>query len=354
MIFRNIPNKREFLARAFGHVGILRLLEQTIARQRPGVIVLTYHRIAETGTNLFYDPVISATPEAFDAQLTWLHERVRLITLDELIEQHEDTLTWHEPTMLITFDDGYRDNFELAAPLLRARNVPATFFIPTGFVETPNLPWWDYVAYVIKLTNIRRLVIERSPTDSHAPLEIDIQASSRIDAIMKIIRAFLDGTIPDEHWFLDQLAQRCVVEVDTAALGRNLFMSWTNLQELANSDKNLAIGSHTHSHHKLATLDNDAQRYELATSKQMLEAKLKRPVKALAYPYGWSGTFTTQTKALAAETGYKFALCAREGINRFSHFDQYEVKRLGVGSADSAALLRARSTLHAAFGKSFL
>ena len=52
------------------------------------------------------------------------------------------------------------------------------------------------------------------------------------------------------------------------------------------------IGSHTHSHRKLATLDNDAQRDELARSKQILQAKLRRPVKALAYPYGWPGTYT--------------------------------------------------------------
>ena len=64
MIFRTIPNKREFLARAFGKLGVLDLLEQTIARRRPGLVVLTYHRIAEPEIDMFYSPVISATPES--------------------------------------------------------------------------------------------------------------------------------------------------------------------------------------------------------------------------------------------------------------------------------------------------
>ena len=62
----------------------------------------------------------------------------------------------------------------------------------------------------------------------------------------------------------------------------------------------------------------------------------------------------SQTKALATEAGYEFAFSTREGVNRLDSFDRYEVKRLGVGSSDTPALLRARSTLHAAFGKSFL
>ena len=189
-MFRGIPNKREFLARVFGRLGILRVLEQTIARQRPGLVVLTYHRIAEPGADSFYDPVISATPESFRAQVEWFHNRVRLLTLDELIDQVESGLPWREPVMLLTFDDGYRDNFDLAVPILRERNVPATFFIPTGFLESPRLPWWDHVAYVIKQTHARRLVVDRCSTGGTPPLEIDLQTMSRSTAIMTIIRAF--------------------------------------------------------------------------------------------------------------------------------------------------------------------
>jgi peptidoglycan/xylan/chitin deacetylase (PgdA/CDA1 family) len=131
-------------------------------------------------------------------------------------------------------------------------------------------------------------------------------------------------------------------------------MSWAHIKQLAALNSGLSIGSHTHTHRKLGGLDEDSQREELTTSKKILEAQLGRAIKALAYPYGGPGTFTPQTKVMAAQAGYYLALSSHEGINRFSNLDRYEVRRLSVGSGDSANLIRARCTLHAAFGKSFL
>ncbi len=235
MLFRVIPNKREFLARAFGRLGVLGLLEQTLVRRWPGLIVLTYHRIAEPGGDLFYDPVISATPESFQAQVEWLHNHVRLLTLDELIDQVESGSPWREPAMLLTFDDGYRDNFDLAAPILNERKVPATFFVPTAFLESPRLPWWDYVACVIKQTQAQQLIVECHPKGGPAPLQIDLQTMSRSAAIMLIIRAFLDKSVTDEHWFLDRLTECAKVEIDSEGLGGKLFMGWSHVRQLADS-----------------------------------------------------------------------------------------------------------------------
>jgi hypothetical protein len=77
-LFPGIPNKREFLARAFGRLGVLGLLEHAVAAWRPGLVVLTYHRIAEPGAGPFYDPVISATPESFCTQIDWLRNHVNV------------------------------------------------------------------------------------------------------------------------------------------------------------------------------------------------------------------------------------------------------------------------------------
>ena len=88
----------------------------------------------------------------------------------------------------------------------------------------------------------------------------------------------------------------------------------------------------------------------MAESKRILEARLGREVAALAYPYGWPGSYTARTKALAAEAGYRLAFASLEGVNRPDGLDPYDIRRLGVGSGDSPALLRARTALHAAFG----
>src|SRR5579885_1534693 len=112
-----IRNKREYLARLGGRLGILNLLER-LGGARPGLFVLTYHRIAEPGADPFYDPVISATPDSFRAQVDGLARRMRILRLAEAIEWIASGPPWREPAALITFDDGYRDNFEVAAPIL--------------------------------------------------------------------------------------------------------------------------------------------------------------------------------------------------------------------------------------------
>jgi peptidoglycan/xylan/chitin deacetylase (PgdA/CDA1 family) len=354
-----MQNKREFLARLFRQAGILRLLEGLAAR-RPGLIVFTYHRIAEPAADLFYDPVISATPESFRAQVDWLSGSVRILTLSEAMERIASPTPWQEPAALVTFDDGYRDNFEIAAPILRDRGIPATFFLPTAFVESPRLPWWDEVACIIKQTRVRRLELPRGPDNGgedragRTPLTIDMDAAPRSAAIRAIIAAFLDETISDERWFLERLAERADVALDRETMARALFADWDQVRQLTGPDAGLSIGSHGQSHRKLAGLDGDSQRRELAGSKQILEDRLGREVAVLAYPYGWPGTYTAETKALAVEAGYRAAFSSLEGIDRQDAFDPFEIRRLGVGTGDSAVLLRARAALHATIGRSFL
>src|SRR3954447_9440596 len=113
-----MKNKREILARLFGRWGLVGLLERVAAASRPGLIVLTYHRIAEPGADPFYDPVISATPKSFRAEIEWLRRHVRVLALSEVVSMLESGSRLREPCALVTFDDGYRDNFELAAPIL--------------------------------------------------------------------------------------------------------------------------------------------------------------------------------------------------------------------------------------------
>jgi peptidoglycan/xylan/chitin deacetylase (PgdA/CDA1 family) len=171
---------------------------------------------------------------------------------------------------------------------------------------------------------------------------------------MTIINAFLDDTIADERWFLDQLSTQAKVVVDSERLGRALFMTWDQIGQIADSAAGLSIGSHSHTHRKLARLDDATQLVELTHSKQILEDRLRRPIEALAYPYGWPGACSAVTRKMAAAAGYNLAFSSKEGVNIHGKFDRYDLGRIGVGAADSAALIRARAALYGAFARSFL
>ncbi|QEH39105.1 Polysaccharide deacetylase [Aquisphaera giovannonii] len=356
-----IPNKRAALARVLGGTGLLATLERIAAARhdRPALAVFTYHRIAVPGVEAdpYYDPVISATPEGFRGQVEALARRFRPVGLDEV---HEDgtgppPAGDHRPPALITFDDGYRDNVDAAWPILKAAGVPAAFFLPTGIIDAPRLPWWDQVAFAIKRTRCPALRLERHPDDP-APIAIELGPEPppprRTAAIMRVIGAFLAHEVPDEAWFLARLAQAAEVAIDAEALGRGHFMTWGDARRLAESG--MSIGSHGLSHRALGTLPAEAQREELVASRRTISERIGRHPAAVAYPYGWPGSFTATTTSLAAEAGYRLGFTSREGVNRPGSpgFAPLELRRLNVGTGDTPPLLRARVAMHAALGRS--
>lgn len=340
-MFLSIPNKREFLARRLRDFGVLWLLER--ARRRPGLLVVTHHRIGDPSASPYYEPVFSASPEAFREQICYLRDHFRIVTLDEV----ETSTSLKEPSILIAFDDGYRDNFDTAFPLLEELGIPATFFIPTGFFESPHLPWWDHTAYVLNRTELNQVTL-----DWPTLMTIPLGSSSRADAIWSVISLYLEGKVNDEARFRAHLEERSGVIVDDQALGQELFMTWDQVRVLAGSG--MSIGSHSHTHRALAKLSEAEQREELTRSKQVLERELGRQVSAIAYPFGWQGAYNEITERQARAAGYKLAFSARKGVNRPGCWDQFALRRLGVGFRDTPALFRAQVVCYAALGTSLL
>ena len=137
-----------------------------------------------------------------------------------------------EPAALVTFDDGYRDNFEVAVPILRERERPGDV-LPTHRVPRSRRGCRGGTRWP---TRSNRPACRRSGSSGAAngdapPLSIDLEAMPRLAAIMTIIRAFLDDTIADERWFLDQLFERAEVAVDGESLARRLFTSWDQVRQ---------------------------------------------------------------------------------------------------------------------------
>lgn len=343
----SVANKRAALARGLEAAGATRVLE---ALGGPGrSVVLTHHRIAAQGAaNPFYDPTVSATPEGFRAQMAMLRERFRVVPAGDLIGPADPADP--RPRAAVTFDDGCRDNFDAALPVLREFGIPATFFIPTDFLERPRLPWWDHVAYVVKSSRRDRFEVGRTSEDL-APIIVDLTGPDRHAAIMGLIRPVLAGEVPDRDGFLKRLEDRAEVDVDSPALGRELFMTWGHLKSLAAEGH--TIGSHAHSHVALGTLGDREARRELALSRTILEAAVNRPVRTISYPYGWPGAVDDRTFRLAAAAGYRAGFTAFEGVVR-PGADPLAMPRLNVGGGDSPAMLRARAAFWGSLGRSWL
>ncbi|MGE3820796.1 MAG: polysaccharide deacetylase family protein [Isosphaeraceae bacterium] len=342
-----IKNKRDFLARGLRATGALDLLERWASR--PGLLVLTYHRIGDPSATDFYAPVVSATPEGLREQLRRLRRTRRVLTLEEATEIIASGSPIHRSVALVTFDDGTRDNAEVAAPILREEGVPATFFLPTGLIDEPRLPWYDHVASVLNQSKVRILRLDRPE-----PMVVDLAQVSKAQAIARVVWACLavDIDTNDEAGVLAHLEERAEATLDATATGRELFMSWDDARALIRAGH--SVGSHAHSHRKLSALPEADQRDELTRSKAILETRLGREARTLAYPYGWPGAYDETTQRLAREAGYRVAFASIEGVNRPGAMDPFAIRRLNIGSTDSPVMVRARIALQSALGRSLV
>lgn len=330
-------------AELLDRTGALRLLE--LYARRPGLLVLNYHRIGSSNGNPFDDGVISATADEFRCQVRYLQSHFTLPRLEDLIEIGDERLVGRGPMALVTFDDGYRDNFELAFPVLRDIGVPATFFIATSYIQEPRLPWWDHIAYIVKKSPRQAFTIEYP-----ARFSIDLRQTTRSSALNQILSLYKQAVDVREADFLRHLEEVAGVSPDSESLGRDLFMSWENIRRMC--EEGMSIGSHTHSHRILSALDTSEQRHELSWSKHILEAEIGRPIEAVAYPVGKPFAFTGLTKRLAHEVGYRIGFSYYGGFNRPGHLDLLDLRRVTVESEHSFPQFRTRATLQPLLSRS--
>ncbi len=336
-----IPHKRAFLAARLRDTGLLRLLER-FAR-RPVLAVICYHRVGDPASEPFYNPLVSATPDSFRHQIRLLRDRFRLWSLDDLLSAVEgETFQINEPTALITFDDGYRDNVDVALPILRELEAPATFFLTTDFVGEGRLPWWDHIAFVVKNSPKSRLLLERPE-----PLDVPLDAG----ALPAVIAAFLRTEHPEDPALLTHLEERAGARPPDDA-GRRLFMDWDGARRLLSSG--MTIGAHTVSHRRLSRLTDSEQADELSRPRSIFERELGRAITTVAYPFGLADAFNATTIRLAREAGYRLGFALRPDLVRHGPFPTFAIPRFIVMPDDSPALLRARLALTGVFGRSVL
>ena len=218
--------------------------------------VLTYHSIDDTGS------LLSIKPGSFRAQLARLRaENWRSLSIAEYVAK-AGTATAEPRTLLITFDDGYRNFGELALPLLTEFGFRATLFVPVDFVG--KRPLW----------------LERDWTLTQ-PLLDDVGMSSE---------------------------ERRALEVSTTALLREPLMDWSELRAL--SSAGIDIQSHGAAHYFLTTLPLALVSDDLVRSRKVLEDRLGLPVPTIAYPYGDSNP---EVAAAARDAGFDIGFVSDHG-----------------------------------------
>jgi peptidoglycan/xylan/chitin deacetylase (PgdA/CDA1 family) len=313
--------KRELAARIFARTGVTSLLESV--PRRGVLLVLNYHRIGDAHATPYDSGVFSGTAEELDEQVRYLKRHFHIATLDEVVESIATGGPRHA-TVLITFDDGYIDNYQLAFPVLRSHGVQGVFFLPTAFVGTNHLPWWDVVAYLVKQARTRTIQLQYPE-----PLSFALDQEGVANVIMHILLVCARPEVRTDD-VISQLEAACDCRRPDANADR-CYLDWNEAREM--KQHGMAFGSHTHSHEILTKLPPLRQEEELRTSRETLEQELQTRIETLAYPVGLQTSFSGDTKRALETTGYRAAFSFYGGTNVPGQIERYDIQRYAIGAA---------------------
>ncbi len=326
-------SKRELVARTLQTTGAGRFMQR--AGSWRGTLVLNYHRIGDGRHSDFDRNLWSATAEEFDAQIKAVTREFDVIGLEDL--DHVLSRPGGR-NVLITFDDGYLDNYTDAYPILKRHNAKGLFFVTTGFLDVPQVPWWDEIAWMVRHSPLAGL-----PANPWTVLPIEFDEPHRDRAISRILRVYkrLDGC--ETRAYVDFLAEILQSGHCPAHVGHELWMTWSMIREMEQAG--MAIGGHTVNHPVLSNLTAAEQDYEVGECQRRLTAELRHPAIAFSYPVGGPTSFDHHTRAALSRHGFRWGFTYIGGHVKSPAKDRLALPRAAIETDINQPLFHAILTL---------
>lgn len=306
----------------------------------PGrMLVVMYHRVIDNpGAASTPDPFslgMCVRQKHFEAQMNYMKSRFNVMPLTDALRAVRNGQTLPPATAAITFDDGYLDCLTHAIPVLKALELPATFFVPTGGLEQGHAFWWDRAIAAVADTGLSSIELpELNLTGS-----VSLSRLNRRASMIRILDALWSQPVTALPAAVDALVARLMPEqsYSLAVDARAARLSVEQVRELA--AMGFTIGGHTVNHVDLRHLDAEAVQHELTDSHEALESLLDEPVTAFAYP---SGFHNDDLQRAVRNAGYECAVSTDKGINA-TGFNTHAVYRVGMPDTGVADFKRALS-----------
>jgi peptidoglycan/xylan/chitin deacetylase (PgdA/CDA1 family) len=261
-------------------------------------------------------------PETLKAQIHWMRSVGEIVDYHRLLDFEEPN---DRPLFALTFDDGWRDNFEIAFPLLQRLNVPALVFLVSAAMDTGALFWPEDV--VTKTHRLAGTAVERqllSALRETWPDPVPSQREMR-GSPATVAEAWVEALklVP-----LAERSQRIAdyyhrIGVEQAPL-QGYVMTWEQARIMQSAG--IVFGSHTHTHRILKGLAEADIRYEAEQSKRIISDRLQAPIDALCYP---NARYNGREGRIIASCGYRYAFCI-DGRSVTAKHDMFYVPRFLV------------------------
>ena len=308
---------------------------EALARQRldQSAAVLMYHRVLRPGQIAlsFSHPGIIVALESFEAQMAFLKKRFRLLSIDEFEFYYRGQKRLPPRSCLITFDDGWIDNFENAAPVLEKHAIPSLIFLSVDFIGTKKRFWQERFRSALTALHPNKARYE----GAIEAMDLEAAFKNRFVQIRHysedLFHEALSNSISD---LKSQPVGRIEDNIETLEmamnpnekrkLGDSDFINWQMVSEMCSKDV-FDFGSHGCSHQLMTSPDTDLRR-ETAESKKTIEDRLGSTITSFSYP---NGSYNQDCIQAVRASGYRLAFSTNFGLADTST-SPFEINRINI------------------------
>ncbi len=275
-----------------------------------GLLILTYHKITDKPD---MDDPLKVSVSNFEKHIRYLKNHYSILTGEQLKDLIQNNEPFPKKSCLITFDDGWLDNYTNAFPILKKYSVPAVIFISTDYIGTDNSFWYDRLSEI--LIGIKIDGCQFKDTGYSLPSEVEIHLDNITKKPVEKRRPLINDLVEhlkiysqSEIEYFITVIQR-IIRVDEGK-NQSSMLTWAQIHEMA--EFNISFGSHTKSHAILSQISIEQVAQELEESKKVIEEKIGKPVYFIAYP---NGNFNEDIIKIAKKNNYLAGFTCIPGSN---------------------------------------
>jgi len=261
----------------------------------------------------------------FNLQMEFVQKHCTPISIDEWIEMKLKNKSIPEYPTIISFDDGFKNNISVAAPILNALAIPCVFYISTGLIDANKMFWVDIIEQCIHYTEKKVITIF---LDKRKHYEI-LSKSQKVSALLDIKRWCKSVKTFEKDRLINELKQETQVIPNKNLHDNYKTLSWDDLREM-NNNKLFTIGGHSVTHNILSLVDSTDLEFQISSCINKLSNELDTKIEHFSYPEGQINHFNSKVIEVLQNNGIKCCPTAIHGYNDFSE-DLFNLKRVMVG-----------------------
>jgi peptidoglycan/xylan/chitin deacetylase (PgdA/CDA1 family) len=280
--------------------GFLNIAQNVRGPKQYGYI-LAYHRVDELSKRPWLDPhLISANPDQFEEQMKFIANNYHPITAENLLESFRSDVPLPKDSVLVTFDDGYRDFKEVAFPICSHYKIQPLLFQPTAFVGAGNF-WWDKLYQIIYLSGVKEI---NTPVGTLAILNDKDKFECHKKLIWAIKHMSFDLAMP----WIEHTHSNLVSLTEEQ---NNNTLTWDELRQLIQAG--ISVGGHSHTHPILTQISREEVRNQVIESQELFRRELGKTASIFAFPDGKALAFNQNLIELISSLGYEILFSLMDG-----------------------------------------